>query len=110
MVAAPIDHIELDERGIAYIRGTSIKVAAIAIDALTWGLTPQDIQENYSRLTLAQIHAALAYYYDHQAEIDAQLAAWDREYEELHAAQPNPLDREQWEARRRAQQQGPTAS
>jgi uncharacterized protein (DUF433 family) len=109
MVAAPIDHIELDDRGIAYIRGTSIKVAAIAIDALTWGQTPQDIQENYPRLTIAQIYAALAYYYDHQAEIDAQLAAWDLEYEQLRAEQPNPLNREQWEARR-AQQQDPPSS
>jgi uncharacterized protein (DUF433 family) len=109
MVAAPIHHISLDERGIAYIAGTSIKVAAIAVDALTWGMTPQEIQENYSRLSLAQIHAALAYYYDHQPEIDAQLAAWDEEYEQLRSGQPNPLTREEWEARRQAQQGGNSA-
>jgi uncharacterized protein (DUF433 family) len=104
MVAAPIHHIGLDERGIAYVAGTSIKVATVAVDAVTWGLTPTEIQENYPKLSLAQIHAALAYYYDHQAEIDAQLAAWDAEYEQLRSASPNPLTREQWEARRRAQQ------
>src|SRR5947209_7260102 len=100
MVAAPIDHIGLDERGIAYVTGTTIKVASIAIDALTWALTPNQIQENYPKLSLAQIHAALAYYYDHQAEIDAQLAAWDAEYEQLRVTHPNPLTREEWEARR----------
>jgi uncharacterized protein (DUF433 family) len=109
MVAVPIHHIGLDERGIAYITGTSLKVASIVADALTWGLTPREIQENYPRISLAQIHAALAYYYDHQAEIDAQLAAWDAEYEQLRIAHPNPLPREQWEARRRAQQEGKPA-
>jgi uncharacterized protein (DUF433 family) len=99
MVVAPIDHICLDERGTAYIAGTSLKVAAIAIDAVTWEMTPQQIQENYPKLSLAQIHAALAYYYDHQAEIDAQLAAWDAEYEKLRTANPNPLTREQLEER-----------
>jgi uncharacterized protein (DUF433 family) len=105
MVAAPIHHIGLDERGIAYVASTSIKVATIAVDADTWGHTPAEIQENYPKLSLAQIHAALAYHYDHRPEIYAQLAAWDAEYEQLRDAHPNPLTRDQWEARRRAQQE-----
>jgi uncharacterized protein (DUF433 family) len=99
MVTAPIDHICLDERGIAYITGTSMKVVSIVIDAVTWAMTPQQIQENYPKLSLAQIHAALAYYYDHQAEVDAQLAAWDAEYEPLRSANPNALTREQLQER-----------
>lgn len=112
MVAAPIHHIGLDERGIAYVAGTSIMVATIALDAVTGGLTPMEIQENYPRLSLAQIRAALAITrsagtrYDHQAEMDAQLAAWDAECEQLRTAHPNPLTREQWEVRRHAQQEG----
>jgi uncharacterized protein (DUF433 family) len=106
MVEAPIQHISLDERGIAYITGTRIKVASIVVDALTWGLTPREIQENYPQLSLAQIHAALAYYYDHQTEIDTQLATWDAEYEQLRLAHPNPLSREEWEARRQAKKDG----
>jgi uncharacterized protein (DUF433 family) len=108
MVAVPIQHVSLDERGVAYITSSSIKVASIVVDALTWGMAPPEIQENYPQLSLAQIHAALAYYYDHQAEIDAQLAAWDAEYEQLRTAHPNPMTREQWEARRRSQQQSQT--
>jgi uncharacterized protein (DUF433 family) len=104
MVAAPIHHICLDERGIAYIAGSSLTVAVIAVDAVTWEMTPRQIQENYPKLSLAQIYAALAYYFDHQAEIDAQIAAWDAEYEQLRAANPNPLTREELE--KRLQQQG----
>ncbi len=35
---------------------------------------------------MAQIYAALAYYYDHQAEIDAQIAGDDAEYRQARAA------------------------
>ena len=95
MVAAPINHISLDERGVAYISGTTMKVAHIAIDAETWGMTPQQIQENYPHLSLAQVHAALAYYYDHKDAIDARIAQENKEYERLRADNPNPFTREQ---------------
>jgi uncharacterized protein (DUF433 family) len=108
MTAAPIYHICLDDRGVAYIAGTSMKVAYVAVDAYTWDMTPQQIQKNYPKLSLAQIHAALAYYHDHQAEIDTQLAAWDEEYEQLRATTPNPLTREQLEERWRQRQEGTT--
>ena len=39
----------------------------------------------YPHLSLAQIHAALAYYYDHQAEIDAQMEQSLERYEQLRA-------------------------
>lgn len=99
MTIAPIHHICLDDRGIAYIAGASLKVADVVIDTYTWGQGPREIQENYPKLSLSQIHAALAYYHDHQAIIDAQIADEKREYEQLRAASPNPLTREQFEAR-----------
>ena len=46
-----------------------------------------------SNLSLAQVHAALAYYYANQAEIDADLEAEDRETEALereHRRAPQP--------------------
>jgi uncharacterized protein (DUF433 family) len=108
MVAAPIHHISLDERGIAYIAGTSMKVAHIVIDSQTWSMTPPQIQDNYPHLSLAQIHAAMAYYYDHKDTIDAQIAQAAEEYERLRIALPNPFTREQlherWERRQRGEQ------
>src|SRR5687767_5816951 len=99
MTVAPIHHICLDDRGVAYVAGTTLKVADIAIDAYTWGLSPREIQANHPRLFLAQIHAALAYYHDNQSEIDSQIAAWNAEYERLRDASPNPLTRAELEAR-----------
>jgi uncharacterized protein (DUF433 family) len=46
------------------------------IDVAVWtkqGMTLERIAAEFP-LTLAQIHAALAYYYDHQEELDNQLA------------------------------------
>lgn len=45
------------------------------------------VAENYD-LTLAQIHAALAYYYDHQAQIDREM----QEAAALAAQVGRPLD------------------
>lgn len=101
MVAAPILHVSLDERGVAYVAGTSMKVADLAIDAFTWKLTPEQIQDNYPKLSLGQIYAALAYYHDHREEIDTMLDEWDKEYEAARTMRPNSVTREQLEARLR---------
>jgi len=65
------------------IAGTGVSVRRIA----QWhnmGQTPEEILQTFgSHLSLAQIHAALAYYYANQEEIDADLAAEDRETEAL---------------------------
>lgn len=95
MGTAPIHHVNLDECGIAYIAGTSMKVAHIVIDVQTWGMTPQEIQDNYPSLSKAQIHAALAYYYDNNEIVDEQIAQGAEEYKRLRAEFPNPLTREQ---------------
>ena len=46
-----------------------------------YDLSPEEMLEEYDFLNLAQIHAALSYYYENSEEIDAQLKA-DREWDE----------------------------
>ncbi len=53
-------------------------------------MTPQAIAADY-HLSLAEIHAALTYYYDHQAEIDAQAAADDARLAAAADADRSPL-------------------
>jgi len=53
------------------IAGTGITVQNIA-DSLHNGLLPGQMTEQFD-LTMAQVYAALSYYYDHQAEIDADI-------------------------------------
>jgi uncharacterized protein (DUF433 family) len=65
--------IEMDERGVAWISETKIKVIEVALDKVAYGWSPEEIHFQHSALSLAQIHAALAYYYEHQAEFDAEI-------------------------------------
>jgi uncharacterized protein (DUF433 family) len=47
------------------------------------GEAPEEIASDYGHLSLAQVHAALAYYYSNKAEIDADLDDEEREYDAL---------------------------
>jgi uncharacterized protein (DUF433 family) len=68
--------------GKACIEGTRICVKDI-VHLLNWGMKPEEMREYYSDrpLTLAEVHAALAYYYDHRDEIEAELAAEEGRHE-----------------------------
>ncbi len=73
MTAVTSTHIELDEQGVAWISGTQVKVIEVALDKLAHGSSPEEMHFQYPHLSLAQIHAALSYYYDHQTELDAEM-------------------------------------
>jgi uncharacterized protein (DUF433 family) len=99
MITAPINHICLDERGVAYIAGTRTKVRHVATERQAHRASVEEIQEAYPHLSLGQIYAALAYYYDHQEQVDAEIAEAARYAEELRAQNPNRLTRPELEAR-----------
>jgi len=64
------------------IAGTSVSVRRIA----QWhnmGLIPEEIVRKFGRLSLAQVHAALAYYHANQAEIEMDLETEARETKAL---------------------------
>jgi uncharacterized protein (DUF433 family) len=71
--AALTTQIELDDRGIASIGVTRTKVIEIVLDKIAYGWSPEEIHFQHRHLALAQIHAALAYYYENQTELDAQI-------------------------------------
>jgi uncharacterized protein (DUF433 family) len=51
------------------------RVAQIVMDYLARGLGPEDMVRHYPYLMLAEVHSAMAYYHDHQQEIDAEIQA-----------------------------------
>jgi len=61
--------------GKPIIAGTRIKVAQIAIEYDRMGWSADEIVQVHPHLTLAQIHDALSYYYDHVEEINADIRA-----------------------------------
>ena len=63
--------------GAAVIAGTRIRVSHIAFRYERERQSPDDIVQAYPHLTLAQVHAALSYYYSHREDIDKEIAAGD---------------------------------
>jgi len=58
--------------GKPHIEGYRLGVHTIANLIVRGNASPEQVADDYG-LSLAQVHAALAYYYDHPAEIDAIL-------------------------------------
>ena len=97
--ASPTAHIFLDEQGRAWIDDTNVKVVEVVLDKIADGLTPEQmVEEHYGRLSLAQIYAALSYYHDHQAEIDAEIQRQVQQADALRAANLNSPVRQRFRA------------
>jgi hypothetical protein len=70
-----------------------IRVAQIVIDHLNHGWSADEICIHYPHLRLAEVHSALAYYFDHQAEIDGEIEEEQRLIEDARVnAQPTPAE------------------
>ena len=64
------------------IDGTRITVNQIAI-LYKQGYSPEEIADQYSHLSLAQVYTALAYYHANREEVEADLAAEKQEADRL---------------------------
>lgn len=75
-------HVVLNEQGRPQIAGSRMKVQHLAVAHIQHGWSPQELHWQFPDLSLAEIHAALAYYYDHRQELDSQAeesAEWLRQ-------------------------------
>jgi uncharacterized protein (DUF433 family) len=82
----PIETIVSDpdvRGGRPIIAGTQIRVQDVAAAYVFQGMTVEDIAVNYG-LAVGSVHAALAYFYAHRAEFDAQFADDERTADTLH--------------------------
>lgn len=72
MSSVTYPHVEL-RAGTAYVADTETKVIEIVLEHLAHHWHADDIQRQHPHLTMAQVHAALTYYYDHQDELDLEI-------------------------------------
>jgi uncharacterized protein (DUF433 family) len=86
--------LQRDDQGRVWIEGANTRVLQIAIDKRAHDWSAEEIQGQHPHLSLAQIHAALSYYYDHKLEMDAEIERVLREDERLRA-QAGPLKAEE---------------
>ena len=92
-------HIWLDDKGVAWIDNTKTKVIYVVQDQML-GFTAEQIHEQHPHLSLAQIYAALAYYYDHKEELDADIERREKVAEELISTLESPELLQQLKERR----------
>jgi uncharacterized protein (DUF433 family) len=75
--------------GQPHVQGTRITVQRIALEVEQLGMTPDEVLAAHPHLTLAQVHAALAYFYDHRQEIEWSAKELDAIEQELRARFPS---------------------
>jgi uncharacterized protein (DUF433 family) len=68
--------------GQPIIAGTGVRVVDLVASYLFRGLTVEELAVNYA-LDLGQSHAALAYYYQHKAEMDTWMQNDEAEADRL---------------------------
>lgn len=79
-------HIVRDDHGTAWIGAKNVKVVEIVLDHLAYGWSAEAIHDQHPNLSLAEIHSALAFYYDHVPELEAQIAEQNKSVEALRRA------------------------
>lgn len=66
-------HVILNEAQVPIIAGTNMKVVELVLEKVAYGWSPEELHFQHPYLTLGQIHSALAYYWDHQEELDQDI-------------------------------------
>ena len=91
------NHIETHPQrcgGKPCVAGTRIRVWDIYVWHVLRGQSPEEIVHNFPQLTLADVHAALAYFWEHQEEIRQQMKQSEDLVERLKAEKgPGLLER-----------------
>ena len=68
-------HIKVDAQGIARVGNSRLKVLHLVAAQKAYKWTATELQSQYPSLSMAQVYAALAYYWDHRTALDAALSA-----------------------------------
>jgi uncharacterized protein (DUF433 family) len=92
-------HIEQRPDGKAWLIGTQTKVVEVALDRLAHHWDADEIHRQHPYLTLGQIHSCLAYYYDHQEEMDRAIEEQLRAVERFRSQQGESVLRAKLKAR-----------
>lgn len=97
----PGDYIEMRNGGY-YVAGTRVSLESVVI-AFQRGDSPERILDRYPLLGKpARVYGAIAFYLDHQDEVDAYVAAARREFEESVGPDLSESDPVLWQRMQRA--------
>jgi uncharacterized protein (DUF433 family) len=75
------------------IAGHRIRVLDIVVWHEKRGMSPDEIVDQFPGLTLADVYAALAYYFDHRTEIEEEFSSEEKLVEDLKSHFSSKLQR-----------------
>jgi hypothetical protein len=88
---ATYPHIVKPASDVAHLeKHPRTRVSMIVADYLWRGWSAEEIVRQYPYLTLAEAHAAMAYYFDHRDEIEAELLSEYRNAQDWKKTHPTP--------------------
>lgn len=94
-------HVTVNDDRVAFVGGTTLKVREIVVEHLAHGWSPEELHfQHGGKISMAQIHAALAYYYDHKNTMDAEIDRELSDVETLRRRLDDPLLRQRLRAPR----------
>jgi len=73
LIETRYEHVVLDKAKVPVIAGTTMKVVELVLARIAYGWSPEELHFQFPHLTLGQIHSTLAYYWDHQEELDKDI-------------------------------------
>jgi hypothetical protein len=93
MLTLSYPHIEKNDYQSARLqRLPRIRIAQIVMDYIAYGWSVEEICRQHLYLTLAEAHAAMGYYFDHQEEIDREISQeWKQVQENMTQATKSPF-------------------
>src|SRR5262245_61527974 len=97
------DFLTRDSDGYVHVTGHRVGLQDV-VHYYNEGYSPEMLLEAFPTLSPALIHKVLGHYLDHQAEIDASLAASDSEVQRQRAAAPRGPDLTELRRRLKAKQ------
>lgn len=72
-ITTPYEHIVVEDKGVAVSADSRMRVAQLVSEVMAYGWSPEDLHFQHPQLSMGQVHSALAYYWDHQKEINQQI-------------------------------------
>jgi uncharacterized protein (DUF433 family) len=76
------EHIVVND-DVPIIEATGIKVSQLVIEHMAHGWSASELRYQHPDLTLGQIHSALAYYWDQQTAVDAEIERCDARVDQI---------------------------
>ena len=92
LVETRYEHITLNENNTPIIEGTTMKVIELVLETTAYGWSAEELHLQHPYLSLGQIYSALAYYWDHLEDLDADIEHRLQRVNSIQRSnQPSPL-------------------